>query len=535
MAEHGREDRPIRAIVLDFNGTLVQDDDVVAPLYIEIFASVGVPLTVEEFQRDLAALPDRELIDQALARAGLPADDPHRDELLRARLDGYLAAVEHIQPIDDAAIAFVKAAAERVTLAIASGAYRREIDYVLGAAGVSGYFQVIVSIDDVADGKPHPETFTRALQRLNETQSTGPPIEPHEAVAIEDTTGGARAAREAGMHVVAIRGAGYDATSGHADVIVARLDPLALETALQIPRLARVLEQVPQLGSERVVTPIAGGMTNHNYRVRSDRGDHVVRVGVSQAGQLGIDRANEYRNSVRAWHAGVGVPVVARVAEPEALIVEYVTGRTLEPQDFRDPRRISVLAALLRRLHCSEPFELDFDMVAVQRRYHEIVTEHGYPLPDDYGRYADRARLIGELLTRTRVRTTPCHNDLMPGNFIESEGPGSRIWLVDYEYSGNNDPAYDLGDAINELLLDAEQAEQLVSEYGGGPDPRELARARLWSLMSKYGWCLWGSIRVGTSGDREIHDWTQALWERAVTEFDSPELDELIARAGAGE
>jgi thiamine kinase-like enzyme len=300
--------------------------------------------------------------------------------------------------------------------------------------------------------------------------------------------------------------------------------------------LEHVLDQVPELSvASRVVTPIDGGMTNRNYRVQTDRGDYVVRVSVRETGQLGIDRANEYRNSLRASRAGVGVGVVTRVAEPEALVVEYVKGRTLEPVDFRDPRRISVLAALLRRLHSCEPFDLDFDMVGVQRRYYEIVTEHGYPLPEDYGKYAERARLMGEVLTRTRARTSPCHNDLMPGNFIEADGPGSHIWLVDYEYSGNNDPCYDLGDAINELLLNPDRAEQLVTEYHGGPRPRALARARLWSLMSKYGWSLWGSIRIGTTGDPEIRDWARALWERAMAEFDSAEFDQLLEQAAGGE
>jgi len=223
------------------------------------------------------------------------------------------------------------------------------------------------------------------------------------------------------------------------------------------------------------------------------------------------------------------------VLEPEALVVQYVSGRTLAPADFADPRRISVLADLLGRLHACEPFAVDFDMVQVQRRYHETVIEHGYPLPENYGRYADRGRLLGDVLARSRTRTAPCHNDLMPGNFIEADGPGSRIWLIDYEYSGNNDPCYDLGDAINELLLDAERAEQLVTEYHGGPNERELARARLWSLMSKYGWSLWGAIRIGSTGDPEIRDWTRALWSRAVAEFDSPEFDRLLEQAASTE
>jgi thiamine kinase-like enzyme len=296
--------------------------------------------------------------------------------------------------------------------------------------------------------------------------------------------------------------------------------------------LDRVLAVVPELsGPDRRVSSIEGGMTNRNYRVRSGAGDYVVRVSVRDTGELGIDRDNEHRNSLLAAAAGVGAPVIARVRDPEALVVGFVHGTTLSPADFRDPRRVSVLADLLRRLHAVDAFARDFDMFEVQRRYHSIVIEKGYPLPLHYARYADRARALQDVLARTRERTAPWHNDLMPGNFIESAGPGSAIALIDYEYSGNNDPCYDLGDAINELELGPEQAERLVSEYHGGTRPQQFARAQLWSLMSKYGWSLWGSIRIGTTGDVEIRDWAQALWGRAMAEFDSPEFEALLARA----
>jgi thiamine kinase-like enzyme len=298
------------------------------------------------------------------------------------------------------------------------------------------------------------------------------------------------------------------------------------------PDLERVLEGVPELRDPgRVVTLIVGGITNRNYRVRTAQGDYVVRISVRETGLLGIDRDNEEHNSMIAAAAGVGAPVIARTRDPEALIVGYVPSTTLTPADFRDPRRISMLAAQLRKLHRARPFAQDFDMVAVQRRYHAIVLENGYPLPEDYAAYADRATTIGELLTRTRTATAPCHNDLMPGNFLESDGPGSHIWVVDYEYSGNNDPCYDLGDAINELELDAGQAEQLVTEYHGRARPQQLARAQLWSLMSQYGWSLWGSIRIGTTGDPVIVEWARALWERAVAGFDSAEFEALLRRA----
>lgn len=299
------------------------------------------------------------------------------------------------------------------------------------------------------------------------------------------------------------------------------------------PDLLRVLHQLPeQLGTDWQVEVIPGGMTNRNYRVRTTAADLVVRLSVPDTGQLGIDRDNEHHNSMIAARAGVGAPVIARVRVPEALVVGFVEGRTLSPSDFTDTRRIAGLADVLRRLHAAEPFAADFDMVQVQQRYHEIVKQHNYPLPEDYAHYADRVSEIGALLTRTREHTTPCHNDLMPGNFIEPEGAGGPICLLDYEYSGNNDPFYDLGDAINELELDPAGAQRLVGEYLGREDARLVARARLWALMSMYGWSLWGSIRIGTTGDEEIREWADALWLRAVREFESAELPRSIELVG---
>ncbi len=305
------------------------------------------------------------------------------------------------------------------------------------------------------------------------------------------------------------------------------------ELVIDDPELARVLDQVPELSAAgRVVTAIEGGLTNRNYRVRTGAGDYVVRISVREAGQLGIDRANEHRSSVLAWQAGVGVGVVARVLEPGG------ARRAVRRRGARSSRRTSRTRG---GSPCSRTCSAGSTPASrsrsistwsqVQRRYHEIVVEHGYPLPGDYALYADRGRRLAEVLTRSRTRTAPCHNDLMPGNFIEVDGPGSRIWLIDYEYSGNNDPCYDLGDAINELLLDPERAEQLVTEYHGAANERELARARLWSLMSKYGWSLWGAIRIGSTGDPEIVEWTRAMWARAVAEFDSPEFDRLLEQA----
>ena len=137
-----------------------------------------------------------------------------------------------VDPCSAHAIEFVCAAADRVALAVASGAFRREIEHVLAAAGVRQHFQAVVAIDDVRRGKPDPEGFRRALAELNAVTGADPAIEPDQVVAVEDATGGAQAALAAGMRVAAIRGLGYDPASGYADVVIERLDLRALELIL---------------------------------------------------------------------------------------------------------------------------------------------------------------------------------------------------------------------------------------------------------------------------------------------------------------
>jgi thiamine kinase-like enzyme len=119
----------------------------------------------------------------------------------------------------------------------------------------------------------------------------------------------------------------------------------------------------------------------------------------------------------------------------------------------------------------------------------------------------------------------PCNNDLLAENFIWT---GDRFQLIDYEYSGNNDPMFELGNVWSESNLSLEQLEQLVEHYYGRPLANKVARARLWGLMSKYGWTLWASIQDGVSMiEFDFWAWGMEKYERAVAEFDGPDFARL--------
>jgi thiamine kinase-like enzyme len=273
---------------------------------------------------------------------------------------------------------------------------------------------------------------------------------------------------------------------------------------------------------------LTGGLTNRNYRVTLGSGvEYVARFSSPKSTLLAIDREAEFRNSSIAADAGVGPAVVEFAPDDGVLLVEWIEGRTLVEADLDDEVQLARVAGICRRLHAAPPFVGDFDMFGIQRRYLSIVEEFGFRLPDDYDSFEPTVRRIEEALRASAYGTVPCHNDLLAANIMDD---GARLWLIDYEYSGNNDPCFELGNIWSEAALEADRLEHLVACYFGGPSPVQTARARLFGLMAKYGWTLWASIQASVSDvDFDFWEWGMEKYARARAEFADPLLDRLIS------
>jgi thiamine kinase-like enzyme len=295
--------------------------------------------------------------------------------------------------------------------------------------------------------------------------------------------------------------------------------------------LEEILDLVPALaGGGRRVEELPGGLTNANHKVVTERGAFVVRRWSEDTGLLAIDRDNEYESSVRAAEVGVGAPVVGYLPEHNTMVFAFVEGRTMSAADLRDNRRIGAVAEACRTLHSARRFRDDFDMFDIQPRYLGIVDERGFRLPDRYREFAPHVAAIREALAVRDEGTVPCNNDLLAENFLLRQD--GSFWLIDYEYSGNNDACFELGNVWSESNLAPEQLSELVGSYYGRPLRHKVARARLWGMMSKYGWTLWASIQDGVSDiDFDFWAWGMEKYERAVAEFDSPDFERLLDEA----
>jgi thiamine kinase-like enzyme len=291
-----------------------------------------------------------------------------------------------------------------------------------------------------------------------------------------------------------------------------------------------ILAGVPSLaGTPRQVTELPGGLTNQNFKVTTPDGIFVARLFSDGGELLAIDREHEYRNSLLAAAAGVGAPVIEYRPDERVLVLGFVEGRTLTNADVAEPAMLTRIARACRTLHGAGRFAGDFDMFEVQAGYYATAKSAGMSIPAGYDELMPAFTAARSALAAGAEGTVPCNNDLLAANFIDD---GERIWLIDYEYSGNNDPCFELGNIGGECGLDDEALAALVTAYYGTPRPGRFARAKLFGLVARYGWTLWGAIRHHSSQlDFDFWSWAMERFEAAAEGFTSTGYSTLLSDA----
>ena len=290
------------------------------------------------------------------------------------------------------------------------------------------------------------------------------------------------------------------------------------------PTIGPVIAAVPAWTRRSIRTErIQAGLTNTNWRVEVDETPYFVRVPGAATELLAVDRGNELFNTRAAAEAGVAPSVAAVIPAFDAFALEWVDGTPGSNESLRAPGMPSRIGAVLRELHSGPRFRDDFDMFRLSERYLAQVDERSMPIPAGYREHLDRIPWIEAALRRHPAATVPCHNDLLADNYLDD---GSRLWLVDWEYSGNNDPAFELGNTAQELGYDEAQRAELCAAYYGEATAARLARMSLQMIMSDVGWTLWAAIQAVISTiEYDFMGWAEERWARAEGMLDGPEFE----------
>ncbi len=265
------------------------------------------------------------------------------------------------------------------------------------------------------------------------------------------------------------------------------------------------------------IKELSGGLTNRNFLIETLGDKYVARVSSNSSDFLAIDRGSEFINTTIAGKGGVGAEVLDYIPGEGLLLISYISGKTFGADDVA--ANLPRIATSLRNLHALEPFDHEFNMFNTQSNYFKIVKEQGFRVPDGYVDFEPMVAQIKKAFEVLFEGLVPCNNDLLPGNFIDD---GKKIWLIDYEYSGNNDACFEIGNVWAEAFQPIEALEELVTAYYGAHRPDKVARAWLWALMAKYGWTLWASIQVSISEiEFDFWEWGMSKYDLARSEFTS--------------
>ncbi len=219
----------LSAVIFDFDGVIVDSEPLHCAAFLEVLSPRGITFTWEEYLEAYVGYDDREALQAAYASRGREIDVDELLELIDAKAEAFERLVAERGAVPYPGVrAFIRGLADRLPLGLCSGALARDIEPILRALGLDRSFGATVTADEVAASKPDPESYRRIVDKL-QVRYPEVPITPGQCLAIEDTPAGIRAARGAGVPVLAVTNSYPAARLAEASRVVDSLDGMALE------------------------------------------------------------------------------------------------------------------------------------------------------------------------------------------------------------------------------------------------------------------------------------------------------------------
>jgi thiamine kinase-like enzyme len=277
---------------------------------------------------------------------------------------------------------------------------------------------------------------------------------------------------------------------------VASVDHLTPEAAIaRIPDWSGLDVRAETLG---------GGITNHNYVVtvsgRPDLawgGKYVMRI-PGQGSDLFIDREVEHKNALAASAAGVSPPVLYSLEPEMCTVVPFIEAQTMHPEDLAGHRdRLEKVVDAVRQYHDKATFVNEIYVFDMIREYLEMARGVDAPFPDDIDWMLGLGDDIEQAMKRNAPANVACHCDLLSENFMLE--PSGKMWVIDWEYGGQTDPYFDLGDFCVEHPLSEEEERFIITRYCGAFDEVAYARMMLHKIVADLWWSIWAMIQVRQS------------------------------------
>ena len=303
----------------------------------------------------------------------------------------------------------------------------------------------------------------------------------------------------------------------------------AYETLIRVPLFAGVRRGAVE------IEPL-GSLTNMSYKVTFDGATYALRLAGHDTWEY-IDRMAEEHNTRISAAAGIGAGVLYFDARSGTMVSRFIEGTAMQATVLRwDAGSLARVARTLRDVHdLGRDFRFRFDVFGMIARYRDLLYELRQPMPEGYASVERGMEATRRALEASPVPLVPCHNDPWPNNFIDTDG---RVYLIDWEFSGMNDPSWDLADLSVECGLGPEQDRVMMETYWPGDAPAEAySRLELYKAMSDLLWSLWGLIQHANDNPLDnFFIYAQERFEYCRERMDALEFGRhlQIVRTGSG-
>mgnify|MGYP000199175532 FL=1 len=205
-----------------------------------------------------------------------------------------------------------------------------------------------------------------------------------------------------------------------------------------------------------------------------------------------------------------------------AAVIEFLDGKTMSKDSLNAAGMPTRMSHAIKKLHAGPRFLTDFNMFRLTEYYLSVCRERSIEVPKGYPERMPTVNEIEKAMLVKPLETVPCNNDLLAENYIDD---GNQLWLIDYEYSGNNDPTFELGNTCQEMQFNDDQIKEVCAAYFGDTTPQMVARMKINMIMSDVGWGLWAAIQANISTiEFDFWGWALERWGRAEEKMDSQEF-----------
>ena len=272
-----------------------------------------------------------------------------------------------------------------------------------------------------------------------------------------------------------------------------------------------------------------GGMTNIVHLVETPTINLVVRI-AGKGTEDYINRTFEYNNAMAAWRAGISPEIVWADVSNGVMVSKAINEiETMTPSLFSSRNGSPARAGYaLAKLHnSSETFDFRFELFNMIDDYLKILSTKEVNLPEGYHDIVKAAEPVKEALQANPAALAPCHCDPLCENFLDD---GKNMWIVDWEYSGMNDPLWDLGDlSVEAGMNEAQENEMLEAYFGKAPTSAQKGRVIIYKAMCDLLWTLWGLIQLADKNPADDF-WAYSIerFERCKVLMQNPTFTEHI-------